>query len=223
MVRLGTRVTWNGPNGIGNASLESMEATRRAPAGADVRVDGQQADEQAIDALVARAREGDAEAFGALYDRFQPEILRYLTYQVRDRETAEDLSQQVFLNAWKAIPRYQQRGVPFKAWLYRMARNQMIDHFRTRRPTTDLEGVDVPEPAEAEARVLVAEVHARLNDALDRLSPDHREVLVLRFLMEKSAAEIGALMDRKEVTVRGLQFRALRAMRKEIEAMGGLP
>ena len=200
-----------------------MEATRRAPAGADVRVDGQQADEQAIDALVARAREGDAEAFGALYDRFQPEILRYLTYQVRDRETAEDLSQQVFLNAWKAIPRYQQRGVPFKAWLYRMARNQMIDHFRTRRPTTDLEGVDVPEPAEAEARVLVAEVHARLNDALDRLSPDHREVLVLRFLMEKSAAEVGVVMDRKEVTVRGLQLRALRAARKEIEAMGRLP
>ena len=62
-----------------------------------------------------------------------------------------------------------------------------------------------------------------MQTALDRLTEDHREVLVLRFLMEKSAAEIGEIMDRKEGTVRGLQFRALRALRVEIEAMGGLP
>ena len=142
---------------------------------------------------------------------------------MRHRETAEDLAQQVFLRAWQAIPRYEQRGAPFKAWLYRMARNQVIDHFRTQRPTSDLEGIEVAEPAEAEDRVLAAELHGRLRRALDRLTPDHREVLVLRFLMEKSAAEIGQIMNRKEVTVRGLQMRALRALRKEIAAIGGLP
>jgi RNA polymerase sigma-70 factor (ECF subfamily) len=181
------------------------------------------AEELDVDALVERSRHGDAEAFGALYDGFQPQILRYLVHRVRDRETAEDLTQQVFLKAWQAVPRYQQRGVPFQAWLYRMAHNQMVDYHRTRRPTAGLEGVDPPEEAEAEARVLRGELLDRLQGAMDRLTEDHRQVLVLRFLMEKSAAEIGEIMDRREGTVRGLQFRALRALRAEIETMGGLP
>ena len=142
---------------------------------------------------------------------------------MRDRDLAEDLAQQVFLKAWQAIPRYEQRGAPFKAWLYRMAHNQMVDHFRTHRPTSDLTGVEVPEPARAEEHVLRQELHGRLGEALDRLSEDHRQVLVLRFLMEQSAREIGEVMQRKEVTVRGLQMRALQALRREIEAMGGLP
>ena len=164
-------------------------------------------DQRAIVALIARSSEGDADAFGELYDRFQPEILRYLVHRVRDRETAEDLAQQVFLKAWQAIPRYEQRGLPFKAWLYRMAHNQMVDHYRTHRPTSDLD----------------AERNERLGAALERLSEDHRRVLVLRFLMEKPAREIGEIMGRREVTVRGLQMRALRALRKEIETTGGMP
>ncbi|MEX2446713.1 MAG: sigma-70 family RNA polymerase sigma factor [Dehalococcoidia bacterium] len=180
-------------------------------------------DSAALLALVDQARQGDAEAFGALYDRFQPEIVRYLTHRVGDADTAEDLAQQVFLKAWQAIPRYESRGVPFKAWLYRMAHNQMVDHFRTRRPTADLEGVEVVEAAEAEHLVLTAEMNDALARALERLSEDHRQVLVLRFLMEKSAREIGEIMGRKEVTVRGLQMRALQALRREIEETGGLP
>ena len=189
----------------------------------DPEESGTIASEREINSLVDRAREGDADAFGLLYDRFQPEILRYLTHQVRNPETAEDLAQQVFLKAWQAIPRYEQRGVPFKAWLYRMARNQVIDQFRKQKPTTDLEGVDPAVDAEAEDLVLAQERSVRLRSAMDRLSPDHREVLIQRFLMEKSAAEIGAAMERKEVTVRGLQMRALRALRKELEAIGGMP
>lgn len=142
---------------------------------------------------------------------------------MRNTETAEDLAQQVFLKAWQAIPRYEQRGTPFKAWLYRMARNQVIDHFRKQRPTTDLEGIDPPVEAEAEELVLAQERNTLLRAAMDRLSPDHREVLVQRFLMEKSAAEISEVMGRKEVTVRGLQMRALRSLRKELEATGGMP
>lgn len=180
-------------------------------------------DSVVVASLVARSKAGDADAFGAIYDRFQPEIVRYLTYRMRTAEGAEDLAQQVFLKAWQAIPRYEDRGVPFKAWLYRMAHNQMVDYFRTRRPTTDLEGIDLPEESEAEERVLVQETHERLRDALDRLSDDHREVLTLRFLLEKSAREAGEIMGRKEVTIRGLQMRALQALRRELEAIGGMP
>ena len=175
-------------------------------------------DREIVGALVARARDGDADAFGQIYDRYHPDIYRYFVHHIRDADAAEDLAQQVFLKAWQAIPRYQDRGAPLTAWLYRMAHNQMVDYFRTRRPSATLEGVDVPEAAEAEDRVLTMEANATLREALDRLSPDHREVLVLRFLMEKSAAEIGQVMGRKEVTVRGLQLRALRALRRELEA-----
>jgi RNA polymerase sigma-70 factor, ECF subfamily len=176
-----------------------------------------------VASLVARSKAGDADAFGAIYDRFQPEIVRYLTYRTRNAEVAEDLAQQVFLKAWQAIPRFEDRGAPFTAWLYRMAHNQMVDYFRTLKPTADLEGIELPEEAEAEQRVLVQEANDRLRDAMERLSEDHREVLTLRFLLEKSAREAGEAMGRKEVTIRGLQMRALQALRREIEAIGGMP
>ncbi|MDO9444223.1 MAG: sigma-70 family RNA polymerase sigma factor [Dehalococcoidia bacterium] len=187
-----------------------------APGGTDLETD-------AVRRLVDRAKGGDAEAFGGLYDRFQPEIVRYLTHRTRDADAAEDLAQQVFLKAWQAIPRYEDRGVPFKAWLYRMAHNQMVDHFRSRRPTSDLEGLDLPVDSEAETLLLEGEMQEALKGALERLTEDHRQVLVLRFLMEKSAREIGEIMGRKEVTIRGLQMRALQSLRREIESMGGLP
>jgi RNA polymerase sigma-70 factor, ECF subfamily len=200
----------------GHVSLESAGAQRTARA--------ERTDDQAeIRALVRRSQRGEADAFGLLYDRFQPDIVRYLSHRVGDPDVAEDLAQHVFLKAWQAIPRYQDRGVPFQAWLYRMAHNQMVDHFRTRRSTADIDGIDVPEEAEAEHLVLAAEMSETLQHAMQRLSADHRQVLVLRFLMEKSAREVGAIMGRKEVTIRGLQMRALQALRREIEAMGGMP
>ncbi len=195
---------------------ESEAQQRRRPATGPV-------DQAPIEALIDRARQGEADAFGLLYDRFLPEIVRYLAHRTGDPDTAEDLAQQVFLKAWQAIPRYEARGVPFKAWLYRMAHNQMVDYFRARRPTSDLGGIDPPEEAEAESSLLAAEMKGALNQALEGLSEDHRQVLVLRFLMEKSAREISEIMGRKEVTVRGLQMRALQALRREIERMGGLP
>jgi len=175
-----------------------------------------------VTALVDRAKQGDANAFGQIFDRFQPEIVRYLTHRTSNAEVAEDLAQQVFLKAWQAIPRYEHRGAPFRAWLYRMAHNQMVDHFRARRITVDVADIELPQEPEAENFVLRQELHAELKAALERLSEDHRQVLVLRFLMEKSAREIGDIMGRKEVTVRGLQMRALQALRAEIETMGGL-
>ncbi len=193
--------------------MNEMEARGAAPA----------MDSAEVLRLIDGARAGDAEAFGRLYDRFQPEILRYLTHRTRSPETAEDLCQQVFLKAWQAIPRFEQRGVPFRAWLYRMAHNQMVDHYRTVKPTRDLADIDPPDDTDHEQAMLDAELTEALQGALERLSEDHRQVLTLRFLMEKSAREIGEIMGRKEVTIRGLQMRALQALRREIEKSGGLP
>lgn len=171
--------------------------------------------------LVRASQHGDADAFGLLYDRFQPEILRYLTYQLRQRETAEDLAQQVFLNAWRAIPRFEERNVPFRAWLYRIAKNQLLDHVKRQRPTTNVDLVNPRDDTDIEAHAVAQDDRRRLIEALQGLSEDHREVLVLRFFMEKSAAETGAIMRRKEATIRGLQFRALRALRVVMSEMEG--
>lgn len=184
---------------------------------------GADASSDAVRSCVRLAQKGDTEAFGRLYERFQPEIVRYLAHRTGDPDLAEDLAQQVFLKAWRAIPRYHDRGYPFRAWLYRIAHNQMVDHHRTKRYTSDLDGVDPGGQSNTEEYVLHGELQEHLACALNRLSDDHRQVLVMRFLMERSAREIGETMGRKEVTVRGLQLRALRALRREIVAIGGLP
>ena len=220
-MRIGTAAVWamgSAPSAVPFSGAKAGALDRTA-----AREVAAPADPVEVTRLVDRAKGGDAQAFGHLYDRFQPEILRYLTHRTRDAETAQDLTQQVFLKAWQAIPRFEQRGVPFKAWLYRMAHNQMVDHFRTHKVTSELGDFDIPDAADQESALLAGEMSEALQRALARLSEDHRQVLTLRFLMEKSAREISEVMGRKEVTVRGLQMRALQALRREIESMGGLP
>src|SRR5574337_839347 len=93
-----------------------------------------------LDDLAARARRGDAAAFTALNDALAPRLHRYLRSRVGDPDDAADLLQQVFLKMIEALPRYERRGVPFAAWAFRLARNAVIDHIRTRHPTVMLEG-----------------------------------------------------------------------------------
>jgi RNA polymerase sigma-70 factor (ECF subfamily) len=183
------------------------------------------ADPDDVRTLVALSAGGNAEAFGHLYDRYQPEVLRYFGARVRHPEAAQDLTQQLFLRAWQAVPRYQDRGLPFGAWLFRMAHNLAVDYYRAHRRSEPIDEIDVPdEDSTAPVEQLMAgERSERVQRALDRLSEDHRQVLVLRFALEKSAREAGEIMGRKEVTIRGLQFRALQALRAELEAGGDLP
>lgn len=197
---------------------EASSGLSVVPSTAEASVPVPNEDEELREAIT-RAKHGDTEAFGLIYDRYQPEILRYLTHHVREYATAEDLTQLVFLKAWRAMPRFQERGVPLRAWLYRIAHNQMVDHFRTNKVAVGLDRVEQGEPAEGEATVLAEEARIELDAALRKLSPAHREVLVLRYLMEKPVAEISQIMDRKEVTIRGLQLRALRALRRELSMM----
>ena len=193
------------------ALTQQRQALIAAP---PVESDRRAAEAAEIEQLVRLAREGDSEAFARLYDRYQPELIRYLYHRIGDQEIAADLVQQVFLKAWQALPRYEQRGIPVKAWLYRMAHNQMVDHLRSRKQVADLDGVEVADSDDTTRYVEHRELHEELLCALDQLSEDHRRVLVLRFLMEKSAREVGEIMGRTEVNVRGLQFRALAALRQ---------
>src|SRR5271168_2768290 len=92
--------------------------------------------------IVEKAVKGDSSAFGQLYDHYQPMIYRFVVVKVGRREEAEDITHQVFLSAWQGIKGYEHRGHPFSSWLYQIARNQVIDFYRSRRSDASIDVVD---------------------------------------------------------------------------------
>jgi RNA polymerase sigma-70 factor, ECF subfamily len=175
-------------------------------------------DDEAVERLVEAARDGDPEAFGSLFDRYHGPVHRYVAARVGRPTDAEDLTQLVFVKALEAIPRYESRGVPFGGWLFRLARNVVIDHMRTRREHTTLD-LAVERPSTDTAPDELAALRQELDSvagALRRLTPDQREAIMLRFFAGLSAKEAAAAMDRQEGTVRGLQFRAIAALRRDL-------
>ncbi len=175
-------------------------------------------DEVAIDRLVARAKAGDAEAFGALFDHYGEQVHRFIASRVHSPADAEDLTQTVFVKALEALPRYESRGIPFGGWLFRLARNTVIDHVRTRHDHSDLDALleratsDLG-PDEVAATRHDIEAMAR---ALDALTDEQRDVIALRFVAGLSARDAAVAMGKQEGTIRGLQFRAIAALRREL-------
>jgi RNA polymerase sigma-70 factor (ECF subfamily) len=173
-------------------------------------------------ALTRRAREGDGQAFAELYDRNFEAVYRYVYYRVRDEKEAEDVTSEVFFRALRAMPRYEPRQ-PFLAWLYRIARNAVIDRARAARPRLSFEDAlshpDAPAHViDPDVQLLATDRRARLRAALANLTSEQQEVVILRFIEGLSAEETGELMGKRAGTVRGLQFRALQALRKHITA-----
>ena len=174
--------------------------------------------EQDVEALVERAQAGDREALGAIYDRLAGRVYRFALFRVGSPADAEDLMQRTFLKMIEALPRYQQRGLPFEAWFFRLARNSAIDHLRARRmhqPLETLADVDSPEPSPEASAELAAEFR-RLEEAMRGLTPIQQEVIGYRFMAGLSAREIGQVIGKREGSVRALQFRALEALRRSL-------
>jgi RNA polymerase sigma-70 factor (ECF subfamily) len=188
-----------------------LEIEPPAPGDADVRED----------LLVDRARRGNADAFGQLYQLHLDRIYRYVYYRVGSSNEAEDLTEHVFLKAWEAIGRYESRGLPFAAWLYRMAHNAVIDHYRARRPMTS---IDETFDLEDERQNPVASAEAlfdreELRVAIGRLNPDQQTVILLRFSEGLSHAEVGRILGKSEGAVRVIQHRALGVMARFLRSL----
>jgi RNA polymerase sigma-70 factor (ECF subfamily) len=170
--------------------------------------------------LVARAQRGDHTAFAALHDRFAARLYRFARFRVGNASDAEDVVQRVFLKMIEALPRYEERGTPFAAWLFRLARNTVIDHVRTRHAAEPLEDqLARPAPGRGpEELAIAADELDALAAAMRQLTPEQRDVVAYRFFAGLSPAEIGLIMDKREGTVRALQFRALGTLRRELMA-----
>lgn len=167
---------------------------------------------------VARAKAGDRDALGFLYMRYANNVYGYVHSIVRDDHDAEDVTQQVFAKLITALPKYQERGVPFFAWLLRIARNVAIDSLRSSHP--------VPDDAKVDDSAIYADDPDRalaVRDALEALPPEQREVVLLRHLVGLSPGEIADRLGRTEASIHGLHHRGRRSLREALSASDSGP
>jgi RNA polymerase sigma-70 factor (ECF subfamily) len=184
---------------------------QRAGAGATLAADAP------LDELARAASAGDVEAIGRLYDQLVGPIYRYIAVRVRRREDAEDLTHLVFERIVTALPRYRHDGKPFSAWAFRIARNAVIDHLRRTRRTEPLDVIPERDDTGGPDAVSLREEEIReLRAAILRLTPDQREALILRYAGGLSADEAAQVMGRRAGTIRGLTFRAIEALRRQL-------
>ena len=176
-----------------------------------------------LTAMVQRAVAGDQDSFGQLYEMYTDRVYRHIYYRVGNATDAEDLTAQVFLNAWKAIGRYRQMGRPFVVWLLSIANNQVIDFYRAQKDRIYLDdpGVTISDGEDPEEIAEQAYTAQELREAIKRLRPDQQRVLVLRFIDGLDYADIAAIMTKKEGAVRVIQHRALLALRKLLRTEAG--
>ncbi len=164
--------------------------------------------------LAQRAIARDSAAFALLYDRYVDKIYRYIFYKVGASAEAEDLTAQVFLKAWESIGSYHWTERPFAAWLYRIAHNLVVDHFRTRHVAAPIDDLSLEDDAAVEDIVQQQLTNEMLRKTIARLTDDQQQVIILRFLEGYSTPEVARLIDKDEGAVRALQHRALDALQR---------
>lgn len=191
--------------------------TRRI--GRFARTTGSHEDDSLLYRAIARAKEGDSTALHFLYARFADDVFGYVNSIVRDHHEAEDITQNVFAKLMVAIMKYEQREVPFSAWILRVARNAALDHMRARR-MVPCEEVRTSDEGLEESTF---DRSQSLREALGRLPDDQREVLVLRHIAGLSPGEIANRLGKTESSVHGLHHRGRGALRAALMELGTAP
>ena len=174
---------------------------------------------QRVRSLVDRAQKGDREALEELYLIHFDRIYSYLHVSVGNRHDAEDLTTQTFLKMLESIGKFRWRSAPFSAWLFRIAHNLAMDHFRASRRWQPEEEVPEPEPDEstsAEAGALQAIGRKSMLELIDELSPEQQQVLTLKFLFNFGNAEAATILGKSEGAIKSLQHRALASLQRQI-------
>ena len=170
--------------------------------------------------VLARASEGDRDAFGELYARYIERIFNYVYYRTGNTHDAEDLTARVFQRAMNHIHNYTDRGVPFSAWLYRIAHNLVANWHRDRSRKQEIPITDIPVlPAKGdhpETKLVRTEEQDALLRLIRKLPPERQQLLILKFVENLSNAEIGQIMGRSEGAIKSLYHRTLLALRDQV-------
>jgi RNA polymerase sigma-70 factor (ECF subfamily) len=173
--------------------------------------------DQEIQGLVERAQQGERDAFAAIYERLAPKVYSYLYHHTNGRaHVAEDLAEEVFVKVLEKLDRYQNRGLPFASWVYRIAHNHLIDYFRS-LPKQGLVSIDdCFHLVETRAEKTLDETltHSELAKAIQYLTDDQRRVIVLRFLHGLNIVETARVIGKTDDAVKKLQARGLMALRR---------
>ena len=166
--------------------------------------------------LVDEAASGSFNAFGQLYEMFLDRIYRYTYYQVKDRMTAEDITETVFMKAWKQIATCKGQGATFSAWLYRIAHNQVVDTLKANRNLSTLDLDDIADFDSPELAAGRQDELEELAEMIAELPEGQKQVLILKFIEGLTNSEISHILNKSEQAVRILQMRALTRMREKI-------
>jgi RNA polymerase sigma-70 factor, ECF subfamily len=175
------------------------------------------------ESLVQRAQKQDNQAFAQLYEAYFDKIYRYISFRVRNEMESEDLTQQVFMKVLNSISSYQNQGVPFSSWVYRIAHNVVVDFMRqqNKKATVDIEGMQLISPAEDTQSVLEKQMDVEeVKKASRSLTAAQQEVISLRFAGELSITECAKIMGKSEGAIKALQHSAVLALRKALVVNG---
>ena len=163
--------------------------------------------------LVEKAAGGNFEAFGELYSIYLDRIYRYVFYQINDKMTAEDITEEVFIKAWKAIRTCKGKEKTFLSWLYRIAHNHLINTLNYMKKFTSIEKVEFIDPKQK----IGAEIECQeLIETMTCLPKHQKQVIILKFIEGLDNREIGKIMGKNEGAIRILQMRALAKLRQEL-------
>ncbi len=182
----------------------------------------------AVEALVKGAQDGDAASLAALYEHFYDKIFRYVSFKTGNSNESEDIVEDVFLKMLESIGSFRWQGHPFSSWLFRIAHNLVVDHFRKRSRRKQVPLEDVAELVgstshDVDSRLDVKASLARVQDAMSELTALQREVLSLRFAAGLSVMETAQAMGKKENAVKALQHVAIKRLRVILGARGHDP
>ncbi|MFA5084634.1 MAG: sigma-70 family RNA polymerase sigma factor [Candidatus Paceibacterota bacterium] len=167
--------------------------------------------------LIKRAKNRDSEAFGLLYDQYQPAIYRFILLKIGNKVTAEDLTHQVFLNAWQRIESYQIQGFPFSSWLYRIAHNAVIDYYRTEKKDINLDSIaetaavnNLEEKIDQEFELNI------IKAALKELPEEQQSIIIMKFVEDMTNGEIAAALGKSEGAIKTAQHRCIQNIKEII-------
>ena len=173
-------------------------------------------DHSAVEKLVDKAAAGNFEAFGKLYGIYLDQIYRYVFYQVKDKMTAEDITEEVFVKAWKAIGSCKGKSKTFSSWLYRIAHNHMINIMRSMQKCVSIEQGNMAEIRDPGLEIEKRLEHRELLELVTCLPENQRQVIILKFITGQNNRDIARVMGKKEGAIRILQMRALAALRQRV-------
>ena len=174
-----------------------------------------------VKALVKKAAAGNVEAFGEVYSAYLDRIYRYVFYQVNNRTIAEDLTEEIFMKAWKGIRRYRWTGLPFSSWLYRIAHNHVVDYFRTNKQCQSLEEDIASDSDQPEEVIEKKQILQSLVRAISTLPEQQRYIITLKFIGGLDNRKIERITGKHQGAIRVMQMRALTSLRHKLtEEMG---